>query len=292
MSDPIVWTPSQSKLEGPNILLEGGGGSGKTHSIGTLVDSGIEVFYLGIEQGLEALLGYWTDVRADNPKPRPIPANLHWHKIEPPNLGFKEFAAQALRVNTLSLKTLAESPDPQRHMHNLWIKVSETMFNFHDDRTGQDFGAVDSWGPERCIVVDGMTGLCKAAMSCVVGSRPVWNPGDYQVGQKQVENFLRLVCDHCKCWFVLISHVEKEVDPVVGGLNITVSAIGKALAPLIPPMFSDVIYCKREGTKWTWNTAQTGVDTKARNIAWADGLPPDFRVIYKTWAARAQAMGG
>lgn len=278
-----------SSIPGSNVLLMGEGGTGKTFSIGTLVDAGVEVFYLGIEQGLEALLGYWTDVRPDNPKPRPIPENLHWHKIEAPKLGFKEFAEQATRINTLALKTLAEAPDPNRHMHNLWIKVSESMYQFVDDRTGTNYGSVDDWGPDRAIVIDGLTGLCRAAMSCVVGSRPVWNPGDYQVGQKQVEGFTRLTCDHCRCWFVLIAHVEKEIDPVNGGLQLMVSGIGKALSPLIPPMFSDAIWTKRDGKNWTWNTASSGVATKARNLPWQDGLKPDFRPLVATWQARAVA---
>jgi len=285
----MPFDPAKSALPGPKVLLEGDGGTGKTHAIGTLVDAGIEVFYLGIEQGLESLIGYWTDVRPDNPVPRPVPANLRWHKIEAPKIGFKEFADQALRVNTLALDTLAKSPDPNRFLHNLWIKVSESMYNFHDDRTGKDFGSVDSWSPDRAIVIDGMTGLCKAAMSCVVGSRPVWNPGDYQVGQKQVESFLRLVCDHCPCWFVLLGHVEKELDPINGGMNITISAIGGKLSPLIAPMFSDVVYTTREGNKWSWNTAKSGVACKARNLPWKDGITPDFRIIYNTWAGRAEA---
>lgn len=285
-----TFDPKLSPLEGPNILLEGEGGTGKTYSIGTLVDSGIEVFYLGIESGLEALLGYWTDVRPDNPKPRPVPPNLHWHKIAAPKLSYKDFADQALRVNTLALDTIAKSQDPNRPLHNLWENVSRAMFNFKDDRTGTEYGSVDDWGPERAIVIDGLTGLCKAAMSCVCGSRPVWNPGDYQVGQKQVEGFLRLTCDHTKCWFILLAHIEKEPDQINGGFQIGVSAIGSKLAPLIPPMFSDVILCTREGNRWTWNTAKSGVASKARNVPWADAQKPDFGVIYRTWAARAQAM--
>lgn len=287
--EPTTFNPATSTLAGPNVCLMGGGGTGKTHSIGTLVDAGIEVFYLGIEQGLESLLGYWTDVRPDNPKPRPIPPNLHWHKINQPKFGFKDFADQALRINTLALDTLAKAPDPNRHTHNLWETISRQLFNFHDDRTGKDFGPVDEWKPDRALVIDGMTGMCKAAMSCVVGSRPVWNPGDYQVGQKQVSGLLQLICDNCPCWFILLAHDEKEIDPINGGMIRTISAIGKALGPLIPPMFSDVILCKRDATKWTWNTASAGVDTKARNLPWADGLAPDFRQAYKIWAARAQA---
>lgn len=72
-------------------------------------------------------------------------------------------------------------------------------------------------------------------------------------------------------------------------MKITVATIGKALPPLIPPMFSDVILASREGNKWAWNTAAANVDTKARNVAWADGMPPDFGPLYRKWASRAEA---
>jgi hypothetical protein len=280
----MTFDPSKSPLPGPNILLMGEGGTGKTYSIGTLVDRGLEVFYLALESGLESLLGYWSD------RDKPVPENLHWHKLAPPKMSYKDFADQALRINTINLKTLAESPDPNRHLHNQWIALGGAMYDFPDDRTGKKFGPVDSWGPERVIVIDGMTGLCKAAMSAVTGSRPVWNPMDYQIGQKQVEGFLRMTCDNTRCWFILISHVEKEIDPVNGGLQLMVSGIGKALSPLVPPMFSDVVWCKREGTKWTWNTASSGVATKARNLPWADGLPQDFEQVYSRWQGRAKSV--
>jgi hypothetical protein len=279
----VSFTPAASGLAGPNILLMGDAGTGKTYSIATLVESGIEVFYLSIEQGLESLLGYWTDAG------KPIPANLHWHKIEPPKASFAELAANALKVNTLSYESLGKMTDTNRHTHNLFIKVNEAFFDFPDDRTGIKFGPVDGWGPERAVIVDGLTGLSRAAMSLTVGGKPIKNPGDYGIAQGQLEGYLRLICDHCRCWFVLIAHVEKEIDPVLGGMKITVSTVGQKLAPLIPPMFSDVIYCVRDGTKWTWNTSSPGVVTKARNLPWAEGMKPDFRPIFDKWQSRAAA---
>ena len=74
-------TPSQS-LPGFNVMLMGPAGSGKTHAIGTLVDAGLEVFYLALEPGLESLLGYWTD------RGKPIPDNLHWHTLKAPDTSF------------------------------------------------------------------------------------------------------------------------------------------------------------------------------------------------------------
>ena len=70
---------NKPSLPGFNVMLMGPAGSGKTHSIGTLVDAGIEVFYLALEPGLESLLGYWTD------NDKPIPPNLHWHTLKAPD---------------------------------------------------------------------------------------------------------------------------------------------------------------------------------------------------------------
>lgn len=278
-----AFDPAKSVLAGPNVLLMGDAGTGKTHSIGTLVDAGIEVFYVAIEQGLEALFGYWSD------RGLPIPPNLHWHKIEPPKVGFKELAEQATKVNTLSYESLGKQTDPNRFMHNLMVTLNETLYNFKDDRTGKEYGDVSEWAPDRAIVIDGLTGMSRAAMSLVVGGKAIKNPGDYGIAQGQLEGFLRLICDHCKCWFVLIAHVEKEIDPVLGGMKITVSTVGQKLAPIIPPMFSDVIYCIRDGTKWTWNTSGTGVVTKARNLPWAENMAPSFAQVVAKWKSRAIA---
>jgi hypothetical protein len=280
-------TPAESPISGPRVLLMGEPGTGKTHSLGTLVDLGIEVFVLFVGEGAgpETLLGYWTDRKL------PVPENLHWQVLDPPKMTFQAFADQAKRVNTLALDTIAKAQDPDRHLHNQWIKVSEALFNFKDDRTGKSFGPVDGpdWHPGRALVIDGLTGLSKAAMSCVVGARPVWAPGDYQVGQKQVAGFLDLIDGNCRCWFILLAHIEKELDPVAGGYAMTASTIGKALGPVLPGKFSDAVLTTREGTKWTWNTAKSGVAVKARNLPWQDGLPANFKPILEKWLARAAA---
>jgi hypothetical protein len=85
---------------------------------------------------------------------------------------------------------------------------------------------------------------------------------------------------------VLISHVEKETDTVLGGVKITVSTLGRALAPKIAPMFSEVILTTREGTKWTWDTGNSQADVKARNLPFAAGQAPNFAAIIKRWRER------
>lgn len=284
--DPNTQLPAtpRSTLPGFNVLLMGPAGTGKTTSIGTLVDSGVEVFYLGLEPGLESLLGYWTD------RGKEIPPNLHWHYLEAPKASFSEFMDTARKVNTMSLDTLAKMQDPNRSAHNQFIKLLEALNDFPDDRSGQKFGCVDTWTPSRALVVDGMAGLARAAMSLVVGGKPVRSQSDWGIAQDQVEKIVRMWTDNCRCHFVLIAHVERETDAILGGVKLMVSTLGKALAPKLPPMFSDVILAVREGAKFTWDTGSAIADVKTRNLPIQQGLPADFGAIVKKWQSRGGVL--
>lgn len=275
---------AKSTLSGVNVLLMGPSGTGKTHSLGTLVDSGVEVFYLGLEPGLESLLGYFTD------RGKPIPENLHWHQLEAPKASFLDMLDSAKKINTMALDSLAKMSDPKRSNHNQFIKLLEALNDFPDDRTGTKFGAVDTWGPSRAFALDGMAGLGRAAMSLVVGGKPVRNQSDWGIAMDTVERLLRMLTDNCHCHFVLIAHVERETDAVLGGVKISLSTLGNKLGPKVIPMFSDVILTVREGSKFSWSTGSAQADTKTRNLAIADGQSPDFQVIIKKWKSRGGVL--
>lgn len=282
---PPEQSPTPSSLSGVNVLLMGPAGTGKTHSIGTLVDTGIEVFYLALESGLESLLGYYTD------RNLPIPSNLHWHHLAAPAAGFESLMDAAKKINMLSFESLTKLSDPNRTKYTQFVGLLETLSNFPDDRTGQKFGAIDSWGPERAIVIDGLTGIGLAAMSNVIGGKPVKNQADWGVAQDQVERLLRMLCDNCRCHFVLLSHVEREIDQVLGGTKITVSTLGRALSPKIPSLFSDVILTTRAADKWTWDTASAMADVKTRNLPLSANNLPSFGPIIAQWRKRQTAAG-
>lgn len=269
-----------STLPGFNVLVQGPTGTGKTHSIGTLVDSGLQVFYLGLERGRETLQGYYTDRKL------PVPANLHWHDISSADYGFSSMIATANLINTLSNDSLAKIVDVNKSKHNRFIKVLNALVNFPDDNTGKSFGAVDTWGTDRVLVIDALTGINAAAMSLVVGGKPLKSLPDWGIAMDQVEKLLLQLTEGCRCHFVLLSHVEREVDQVLGGVKITVGTLGQKLAFKIPPMFSDVILSYRQGTSFFWSTANAQADLKARNLPIAEGILPSFKPIIDKWESR------
>lgn len=276
-----AYTSPETNLPGFNVMLMGPSGTGKTYSIATLVEAGLEVFYLALESGTESLLGYWKD------QGKEIPANLHWHKLKAPQASFTELIDSAKKINTLALDSIAKMADPNRSKHNQFVTLLEALNNFTDQRTGESFGSVTTWGVDRVLVIDGLTGIGQAAMSLVIGGKPVRSQSDWGIAQDQVEKIVRMLCDNCPCHFVLLAHVERETDAVLGGVKLMASTLGKALAPKLPAMFSDVILTVREGSKWSWDTAATTADLKTRNLDVKAGYSPDFREIYKTWKARA-----
>lgn len=263
-----------------NVLLEGPTGTGKTYALGTIPRPGLETFVLFTESGLESFLAHWTD------KGQEVPSNVHWHVLDRASTNFSTLAQTAETINRQSQESLHKMSDPNRSSHNQFIGLLRALADFPDDRTGGHFGPVDKWGPDRCLALDSLTGINPIALSLVVGGKPVRSQADWGIAQTQIENLIRQLCDGCKCHFVLTAHVEREMDQVFGGVKVTVSTLGRALAPKIPPMFSDVILTVREGTKFSWSTANALADLKTRNLPLAEGITPSFGAIFDKWQSR------
>jgi AAA domain len=266
-------------VSGVNVLLMGPAGTGKTHSIGTLVETGIEVFYFAFESGAESLRGFWAD------KGKEIPANLHITTVKGPAASWSEMADSVGYVNRLAYDSLKKMTDPNRNKYTQFEMFLRT-FNDVTDDSGNKFGCIDTWDAGRAIVIDGLTGLSDAAMKAVIGGKADRDQKDWGLAQNLLENFLRRICDNCPCHFILLAHVEREVDQILGGVKLMVSTLGKALPPKLPSMFSDVILAVRTADIWTWDTASALADVKTRNLPISSKNQPDFKLIIDKWKSR------
>ncbi len=269
---------------GPKILLMGPAGTGKTYALGTLIDwaalNNKEVFVLFTEQGLESLLGYWTD------NGKEVPSCLHWHVATTKPLGLESLKKAADAVGKLSFEGISKMQDPLRSQNNAFYAILDACSDFPDDRTQAKFGAIDSWNTSRIFIIDSLSELSNAAFKMVIGAKPTASMPDYGVAQNNLLNFLRLLTQGVKSTVVLTAHVTRETDEITGSVKIMVKAVGKALANEIPQLFSDVIYAVREGTQFTWDTASMMVDTKTRNLPIAAKQRPDFATIMNKWTSR------
>lgn len=258
------------ELPGVNVLLAGGSGTGKTHSIRTLCDAGIEVFVLFTEPGMEVL----ADVPSDK---------LHWRYIKPASPSFASMIDSAKKINTFTQKMLSDLTDINKTKYANFIDILSSLDNFTCQRTGKSYGSVEEWGPERAIVIDSLSGLSIAAMNLGTGSKPVKSIADWGIAMDNLERLIIKLCVDTSAVFVLTAHLEREKDEITGGTMMMPSTLGQKLAPKLPRFFSDVIHVKRVLDKFTWSTTTSNVDLKARNLKLKDDLPPSFVPIIENW---------
>lgn len=256
---------------GTNTFLIGDSGTGKTHSIRTLIECGITPFIISTEPGIASILG-------DLP-----PEKVHWHYIPPVTTSWGDMKASANKINTMSLDSLTKMGGADKAKYRQFMEVYDTCGNFTCDRDGKEYGDVSLWNNDRALVLDSLSGLSLMAMNLVIGSKPTASPGDWGIAMKHLEGFLTKLITDRQCWYVLIAHLEREVDEISGTTQIMASTLGKKLAPKLPMFFDDVIRTMREGKEFSWSTTAQGTMLTTRNLPWGDKLPPTFRTIFDKW---------
>lgn len=259
---------SKSPIPGPKIILMGDSGTGKTYAIRTLLDAGVTPFIIFTEPGMETLGTLLND--------------CHWKYIPPSQLGFEGMRKIASMVNTLDYDGISKMKDSNKNKYQEMLKVIDQCNNFVD-QNGESFGDVSTWGTDKCLVIDSLSGLSDMASQLTVGGKPVKGPSDWQVAQNMIKFLLDKLTTGCHCSMVLISHLAREKDEVSGAMNITVNTLGSKLAPEIPRYFSDVIRTVREGDKYTWSTSGSNISVKGRNVPISSGQLPSFKPLFETW---------
>ena len=260
---------------GLNFLLLGESGSGKTYSLRTFIEAGLDLFVLQTEPG--------GTVLSDLPKEK-----YHYHYLAPANPSWDAMKDSATKINTLSMKGLANLEGINKREYAQWIEVIGTLGNFTCDRCGESFGDVSTWDSSRVLVIDSLSGLNIMAMDLVVGSKPVKSMADWGIAMDNLGRLINKLVTDTKCHVVLTAHLEPEKDEVTGRVMNMPSTLGRKLAPLIPRFFDNVIHCVREGTDFRWSTATANTALKARDLPISEKLPPSFVPVLKRWEERTK----
>lgn len=275
------------RLQPPGVLITGPTGVGKTSSIATMVKAGIETFVVVTEpDGAGSLIDSCDRIGANIDL-------LHWREALPGSAGWSQVEDMVTKINSMTQQQLADQKDMGKSgFRDPAMRFLESFKNFQCDRTGDFYGSPTSWDATRCLVIDSLTGWCLIAWGATVGYKPTANPGEWGIAQNFVFNMLtKINCDR-QCYFVLTSHVEKEMDELQGIKKLMVSAIGAKLAPKIPPFFSEVVKAERlQGNVYNWSTYDTGMDLKSRALPNSNKITPDFKQIVDAYNRRLRLAG-
>ena len=307
-----------STIPGLNVLLLGATGTGKTHAIRTLVEAGLEVFVIFTEPGMEVL----ADVPSDRlhwhyiPPSSPDFADMisSAEKINTMSLKalsdlpdinkkkYTEFISVLQVLSNFTDQRTGQSfgpvdlwgmtadlfPDAVDDMGKVIVSRAKERADLAAEQAKWGLNAQNQYGMNRVIVIDSLTGLSITAMNLVTGSKPVKSIADWGIAIDNLERLLTKLCVDTRVHFVLIGHVEREVDEVTGGTSLMASTLGRKLAPKLPRFFSDVIHVVRKGKDFSWSTATVGMDLKARNVPISEGLAPSFVPIIERWRKLAR----
>lgn len=262
----------------------GDSGAGKTYSISSLLRAGLEVFVLITEpNGLDSLIDAVEKQKLDINK-------LHWKVVSPVTMDLNLLETQAKQINSLNFEGIQKlTSGVEKKKCTQLMDLMHAIQNFTCERDGKEYGDVTTWGPDRALVLDSLTGLVTMAVQNTVGLRPTVQLQEYGIIQSMLESTINLLTN-LPCFFVMTAHVEKLVDEVNGGIKMMVFAIGKKLAPVLPRFFSEVVYCYRDGTNFLWSTATSNVNTKQRSLPVSDKIQPDFSPIIQAYKRRLELV--
>lgn len=269
-------------LQPPHCLIMGPAGSGKTTCLSTFAKAGIECFIIITEPtGVDSLLDAWERMK--------LPIDLlHYAVVAPASPGWQGMKDLGVRINAMSYSDIANMKSGiGKETMKQFPKLLNNLENFHCERTNKDYGDVTSWGPDRVLAIDSLSGLSIITLQHTVGFKPSPHQGEWGIAMSTVETLLLKITSDCKCFFVLTSHIEKEPDEITGMAKVAVSTLGRKLAPKIPRFFSEVIRARKDPTgKFFWSTQDSEADLKNRALPSSNTIEQDFGPIVAAYKRR------
>lgn len=219
---------STKKAKDPlKLLLIGDSGTGKTGALASLANAGYELFILDLDNGTDIL----NFVVKDEFK-----KNVHVETLT--DTGKMSGSGTSQKIIKLN---------PQA-----FPKALALLQRWKDSETGEDFGAVSSWGTSRILVVDSLSFLGMAALDYVLakngrgGEQPF--QADWGEAMRMLEQTLQIIYStEIKCHVVMNSHItyqQVEGSGITKGLPM---GLGSQLPPKIGRYFNMMLMTKSQG---------------------------------------------
>lgn len=284
---PTPMTPPANLLKPPTTLLMGDAGAGKTDSLTTFIEAGLDLFVIGTEPNFE-------DTLLDACRRRKLDVSkLHWHYVAPASPGMTALDEMAKDISEMSFESLSRLKAGLSKQNTQQFRTLLGAFkNFVDQRDGKSYGPIFDFGPDKALAVDSLSGMNVMAKDLMVGYKPTAAEGEWGVAMNLEENTIRKLVSDTRCFFVLTAHLQKVSNEITGTREITLNALGNKLAPKLPPLFSEVVLAKRgaDASKFRWSTADVDVTLKNRALPISPDLQPTFVPIVNAYKARVAQL--
>lgn len=275
-------------IPGLKIILMGAPGSGKTHSIRTLIDAGLEVFCILTEPNAINTLTNMTDA-SEAYKSAIADKKLHWHFVQPANPGWESLKKSARLITKYSIGDLQKLGGMDKINYAQFLEVLDCCSDFKDDLTGESFGPIEHFDPHtQVVVIDSLSGLNTMFLNLVVGAKPIRTLPEWGVAIDNELRFIDHICYGIPCHVVLMAHLTRQVDEVMGGIEKMVKALGKHAPQEMPKSFTDVILSREDAGKFSWSTSDSQTDTKATTGPARASFSPSFVPLIEIWRERVQ----
>lgn len=262
-------------LVGFKTILMGMPGAGKTTAMVTALQAGFEVFAIFTEQGMGNFLKAARAAGLTDEEMK----RFHFVYIKPGATSFS-----TLQTNSKAIQNAVKFGDMElqtRKNYGQFIEVIKAAGNFVD-QNGVEFGSISEFKPNHLVFLDGMSNLAKMAMQLTVGARPVKTQQDWGIAIETLENleneFVSITAP-----FVLLAHMEREVDEVTRSAFVTVATLGQKYPMRISRNYNDVILASHKNGEFNWATTDREAQLKGSYLPIEAKQAPDFRPLVCAW---------
>lgn len=263
-------------LNAPSVLLEGESGTGKTYSLRTIMESGMNLFYVGTENKFQKLADFPCEAQGSQ-------GGFHYIHIPPGAEGWKQLKIAAQKITNSSYDDLTKMGAHAfggKGGYPQMVELLEKCMNFKCERCGEDFGALNDLDPTaNAVAIDSLTGVSMMSLTMMSGGKPTRHQGEWGIAMDNVERFILQATSNFGPLFILIAHIERETDEITGREKVMASTLGRKLAPRLPRFFDEVVLAIRDGAAFKWSNATTGVALRAGDLPLSTELKPTFAPI-------------